>query len=117
MKKFECKCVGITAQSKECYDQQITLPIPPHMKEYENNRIKNGNSALICIDPCIVDVIKYLWSHGITTYGCCCGHNDNSMYPLVNVADSDIDKMLELGYKQRHYDPSRKDTFELIKTN
>lgn len=28
----------------------------------------------ICLDACIADVIQALWTHGMETLGCCCGH-------------------------------------------
>lgn len=106
-----CKCVNIRPQSEECYAQQIVVSIPPHMGEYKSARLNAGLSAMICIDPCIMEEIKYLWELGINTYGCCCGHN--TYEPMVNVGEKDIKKMLQLGYVQNHPDKMRKDTFKL----
>jgi len=106
-----CNCKNITPQSAECYAQQIVVDIPDHMGEYKQRRLEAGLSSTICIDPCIIEEIQALWRLGITTFGCCCGHNLSN--PMVNVSDQDIERMLELGYLQEHHDPSRKDTFRL----
>ncbi len=54
------------------------------------------------VDACMVDEIQYLWSQGIRTTGCCCGHN--WMYGYIGVHFEDIPKMKALGYKpQRNY--------------
>jgi hypothetical protein len=45
--------------------REVVVTAPPHMPK------DNG----YCIDACIVDAIKMLWSHGVHTGGCCCGHN------------------------------------------
>jgi hypothetical protein len=34
-----------------------------------------GQVRTIGVDACIADAIRMLWSHGIVTTGCCCGHN------------------------------------------
>jgi len=46
-------------------------------------------SRTVCIDACIVDVIKFLWENNIQTLGCCCGHNKE--YPNI---------VVESGYKE-----------------
>lgn len=108
---MSCSCKNIIPQSQECYDRMILLDIPEHMIKYRENRVKDGFGDKIIIDPCIVDEIKMLWKNGIITYGCCCGHN--IMNPYVNVDDSNIQQMLDMGYVQEHWDKSRKDTFRL----
>jgi hypothetical protein len=51
----------------------------------------------ICIDKCIVEEVQSLWALGISTVGCCCGHNKPIGY--IQVIKSDEEKMIELGYK------------------
>lgn len=51
------------------------------------------------IDNCLVEEIKDLWSKGVHTTGCCCGHKDNRLKPYIGVQNTDIQKMLDLGYK------------------
>ena len=108
---MSCKCSNIVPQTKECYNQMIVVDIPPHMREYKSNRTKEGLSDKICIDPCIIEEIQYLWKKGIVTYGSCCGHNKFESF--VNVSDKDIDIMISMGYIQNHPDKDRKDTFKL----
>ena len=113
---MKCNCKDIIVQSQECYDQMVCFEIPAHMNSYKEARLKAGLSSGVCIDPCIVDEIQYLWSLGVITYGSCCGHN--KLEPMVNVDDKNIEQMLNLGYVQNHPDPKRKDTFKLkIKSN
>ena len=106
-----CNCKNIEPQSQECYTQMITVEIPPHMESYKLAREKEGLSNLVSIDPCIYTEICELWGLGIVTYGSCCGHNKFESF--VNVVEKDIEKMLELGYIQNHWDKERKDTFKL----
>lgn len=106
-----CKCVNISFGSKECFDQQVLVDIPPHMSDYKSKRIAAGLSGQLAIDPCIFDEIHGLWNLGIITHGCCCGHNIEESF--VNVDDRDIPKMIELGYVQNHPDKERTDTFRL----
>lgn len=60
---------------------------------------------------CLVDEVKHLWSLGIETNGCCCGHNEKVAY--IGVYDEYIDKMLDLGYviQTNNIDLSRRDSF------
>ncbi|GEM_PF-3972161 len=106
-----CSCVNIIPQSEECYAQQITVDIPPHMHQYRDSRLKQGLSSKVSIDPCIYDEICQLWDMGIITYGSCCGHNLEQSF--VNVSPDHIDQMLTMGYVHNHPDPLRKDTFKL----
>lgn len=103
-----CKCINIIPQSKECYDQQVVVGIPEHMAVYRDARLSLGLSDTVCIDPCIVDEIQQIWSLGITTYGCCCGHNKFPSF--VNVDDKDIKTMIDLGYE---HNKTRRGTFKL----
>lgn len=50
----------------------------------------------IPVDACLADEIKELWTKGIKTRGCCCGHG----YELgfIEVTDDCVSKMEELGY-------------------
>lgn len=49
-------------------DKNEILDLPEHLKDTRNNKT-------VCIDKCIVPVIKALWDEGFCTSGCCCGHN------------------------------------------
>lgn len=79
-----CKCIDVGIGS---YDNQICVDTPKHL---------NYHNSKICIDKCLYDEIEYLWSLGIKTTGCCCGHNKINGFIGVNF--DDINKMKILGY-------------------
>ena len=106
-----CDCENIIPASKECFKQQITVDIPTHMESYKQARLKNGLSDQICIDPCVYNEIRELWDLGISTRGCCCGHNLYESF--VNVVESDIEKMIGMHYVMNHSDKNRRDTFRM----
>jgi hypothetical protein len=88
-----CKCENIEIGT---YGNQVILtPLPPHMKEYKAKA--GGYPDSICVDTCLAEEVKELWGLGITTTGCCCGHN--KLAGFIGVIDSDIPKMKEMGYK------------------
>ena len=82
-----CDCVNVEMGS---YNNQVELPRPGHMPS-------TRGFTSVWVDACLKDEILYLWSLGITTTGCCCGHNKVEGY--IGVSDSDIHKMKEMGYK------------------
>jgi GMP synthase-like glutamine amidotransferase len=87
-----CKCKNVKIGS---YDNQFVISdLPDHMIKYKS--LHGGNINSICIDRCLEQEIRYLWSQGITTTGCCCGHNKLAGY--IGVIFKDIPKMKELGY-------------------
>lgn len=92
-----CNCINIDAQS---YDRQIWLHAPAHMPK------ENG----YCIDLCIAQEITQLWMSGITTTGCCCGHNMVGGY--IGVEESGIGKMVELGYEHYEHPDGQKGYFK-----
>lgn len=61
--------------------------------------------ADICIDACIVDSIKALWSAGIETGGSCCGHNKKPpTVILINESDaSKAEKILKEHDSERQW--------------
>ena len=63
-------------------------------------RTTQGLNPELAVDKCIAPEIEYLWSLGIETTGCCCGHNKHN--PYIGVEDVFIPKMKELGYKVQH---------------
>lgn len=109
-KLFKCNYEpNIWFDEAKRYSRMITIDLPENKER--QRRIKDGLNPRVCLDPCIVDEVKHLWSLGIVTHGCCCGHNE--MQSIVNVADENIQQMLDLGYVQNHPDTTRKDTFRL----
>lgn len=88
LRKNSCSCPRyVTAGS---YNNQIWVHAPAHMPK------DNG----YCIDRCIAEEVMSLWRLGITTLGCCCGHN-SSIAAYIQVVKSDIKRMKELGYKKQ----------------
>ena len=89
-----CNCKNIKIGT---YANQIKLDAPKHMLPL-TNCLEEVKQPFICIDRCLESEIKYLWSKGIHTIGCCCGHNVRLGY--IQVIDSDVEKMLILDYEQ-----------------
>jgi hypothetical protein len=88
-----CDCKNVALGS---YDNQIQINnLPPHMSAFK---------AAICLDACISQEVQDLWDLGITTTGCCCGHNQIAGF--IGVIDEDIPKMKEMGYEVM-FNPSR----------
>jgi len=85
-----CDCINVKMGS---YDNQTELSRPKCMV----GRMEGTSSNTICIDKCIAEEIKYLWSLGIRTTGCCCGHNKQEGY--IGVIDEDIEIMKKGSYK------------------
>ena len=85
-----CDCIDVEIGS---YDNQITVPLPWWMCSRDGHRL----NEFVCIDRCIYPEILELWKGGITTTGCCCGHNKQQGY--IGVHWRDIDRMKQRGYK------------------
>lgn len=87
--QFGCNCPdGVTASS---YENQIWVHAPAHMPK------RNG----YCLDRCVAEEVMSLWMMGITTLGCCCGHN-GTVPAYIQVVDHDVKRMVELGYEIQH---------------
>lgn len=87
-----CNCVNVEMGS---YDNQVAVPVPDYI-ELLMNAPGQARRETVCIDACLFDEVKALWRVGITTTGCCCGHNKIQGY--IGVVDGDIHKMKALGY-------------------
>lgn len=63
-----CDCISYNRPDFGPHDgrQEVVLAAPAHIQGRPNG---------ICVDACIVNAIKMLWSHQVITMGCCCGHN------------------------------------------
>lgn len=75
------------------------------MKDMSVLTMPNGKD--VSVDNELVDEVKYLWSLGIETNGCCCGHGEQM--PYIGVYDEYIPLMLELGYNVHINCKSKKD--------
>lgn len=91
--KSVCNCLNVKAGD---YSNQRTLPIPAHMKDYKEARKAAGLSNLISVDKCCIPELVELWSNGVTTVGCCCGHGIVS--GMINIKPSDFERAIELGF-------------------
>ena len=108
-----CACINVPMGS---YANQVEVPIPPHMVDYEASRLAAGLAATICLDRCIAAEVQELWTAGVRTYGCCCGHNKGE--PFINVHPGDAGRMKAMGYvvHARPADPSAEDTFTPLRS-
>lgn len=95
-----CNCVNVELGT---YSNQVALKIPSNITIRRNNPEQEIRTD-VNIDKCISEEIKYLWSQGVRTTGCCCGHNIVPSY--IGVIDEDISKMKNLGYEVR-FNPCR----------
>jgi hypothetical protein len=80
------------------YKNQVTIPridMPLHMQQYVTK-------DAICIDRCILWELFKLWSYGITTTWCCCGHNVEN--GVIGVISDNVPIMFRLGYA-RSFNP------------
>jgi len=57
----------------DTYAHAVVVDIPPEVIIMYNNP-SNERRTTVSIDKCLVEEIKHLWSKGIITGGCCCGH-------------------------------------------
>lgn len=94
------------------YNCEITRLYPP--KNFIPYNCCDGYKECIDIDKCLEDEIKDLWSNGIKTMGCCCGHGKTLGF--IQVTNDCIDRMYELGYQNYIYEnefggKERKDAF------
>lgn len=65
-----CECKDVAMGS---YDNQVILVTPPEMVGIDLGCLKI--KEFTAVDKCIANLIRELWSKGIITTGCCCGHN------------------------------------------
>ena len=79
-----CECKSYNHDGDGSTD--VVLNLPDWMASDRQNRT-------VCIDACIVHVIKELWKHEIPTLGCCCGHNKRNPNVIVDSGVSFADVM------------------------
>jgi hypothetical protein len=97
MLTFKCTCDPAVLDNELArYAAQVLLELPDCRER--SRRIAGEMSTQVCIDPCIVEVIKCLWANGIETLGCCCGHNKLPAY--VDVHPDHWATMDQLSYKK-----------------
>ena len=77
----KCNCVNVNIGE---YTNQVVIVIPDSVKIYIND-ITNSIRRKVGIDKCIAYEIISLWDRGISTTGCCCGHNKKNGYIEIGV--------------------------------
>lgn len=77
----------------------IILKCPVNFIKFNSPTVldKSDYKNQISIDECLKNEILYLWSKGVKTTGCCCGHN--SYDGFISVTEDCYDMMYKLGYK------------------
>jgi hypothetical protein len=83
-------------------ENRVLIPIPEFLKTYDPdlNKIRNNGEfgandygeACFKIDECIVELLKWIWSKGIITTGCCCGHGN---YPRIGFVYNDHEYVID----------------------
>lgn len=66
------------------FECQVTIPLPDNIDPEKQNR------SISC-DKCIVDVMQHLWSRGIQTLGCCCGHGKENPGVIIANGSTSVD--------------------------
>ena len=71
-----CNCRSYNnPEISEGLNDEVVLDVPPSFGfTYPDGTPKTS----ISIDACIVHVIRRLWSKGVITMGCCCGHGESN---------------------------------------
>lgn len=117
MKTYTCTCdPGLaSAERQEArYSNMTLLPLQPGKQL--TKRLAEGAGNMVAVDACVKEVIEWLWSLGIETSGCCCGHNGENVgwFGFVNVEPEYCEKMVELGFEPY---PGHDYTFLIKKTS
>ncbi len=99
-----CNCKTQDFGQNSSVNQEV-VETPYFIKDYFKDDPCSSDKSRICIDKCLVEEIKELWSYGIITTGCCCGHN-SELPPYIGVITAHIPVMKKLGYRV-HYSPCR----------
>ena len=80
----------------KAYNCKEIVLYPP--KNFISYNCTDGYKDSICVDICLKDEIEDLWSKGIKTTGCCCGHGSANLSGFIEVTDDCISKMEKMGY-------------------
>lgn len=69
-----CNCVSYNQPKVNQKTKEVVLPNPDW----------SSKDCGICVDACIVDIIKKIWEHGYITENSCCGHNERKPSIILN---------------------------------
>lgn len=91
-------------------EQQRKLVLPHFMRRYFITVI-GFNKNFLYVDNCLSKEIEFIWSLGIVTTGCCCGHNFKC--PYIGVRGEYSETMKKIGYKVQYnpFDPNNDNEF------
>ena len=105
-----CNCKTKDLSQNIGTEQMKLVKLPIFMREYFS-KIRGLEKKSLWIDKCLVDEIECLWSEGIITTGCCCGHNFS--IPYIGVIYRCSERMKRLGYKVQYnpFDPNHDNEF------
>jgi hypothetical protein len=79
------------------YQNQVTVPVPPHMETYRLARVRAGLTPIISVDRCVLGELITLWRKGVRTGGSCCGHN--RLPSMINALTPEDGALMEaMGY-------------------
>ena len=67
--------------NKSMGGEQEIIPLPDWVSSNKENHT-------VCIDKCIVHVIKALWEAHVYTLGCCCGHEKGKPSVIIDENES-----------------------------
>ena len=79
----------------ECrsYNAQIgfvpTIPLKMPIRSKPAGEEERVTYKVVSIDACIAPLIQHLWDNGITTGGCCCGHNGKLGQPSIVLGEGE----------------------------
>lgn len=76
------------------YDCKKVTLYPP--KNFLKRNVYEGYLDSVVVDACLAEEIEELWSKGIRTTGCCCGHG--KYVGNICVGSECIPMMKDLGY-------------------
>lgn len=88
--------------------RMVRIQCPKNFIRFNSN--ENKYKTEITVDSCLKDEIIFLWSMGVKTAGCCCGHGIKNGF--INVFDESIGMMYKLGYELYDWEYAYKDSAE-----
>lgn len=108
------QAIAVTVEEKRMiYNCEKEILYPPK-KFIPYNSTPGEYKESIRVDKCIAKEIEHLWSLGVVTLGCCCGHGRHLGF--INVDEKSVPLMKELGYEHYIFEEEfggteRKDSF------
>lgn len=85
-----CNCYNIDFTKQHSYQTFLKIPIQNIPDDFLFDEVM--------IDNCLIDEIKELWSKGVITITCCCGHN--KVAGFIAVIKNHWKMMEMLGYEK-----------------